>query len=227
MLVEHFDVLIIGGGIAGIGAACMLQRSDPRRRFAILEARDALGGTWDLFRYPGVRSDTDMYTLGYSFRPWRESSALAGGAAILRYIRETAAEHGVDRHVRYQHRVRRVSWTTSTAQWDVEVERGPEREPVCFSARFLFACTGYYDYDAGYQPDFPGRAQFTGTLVHPQSWPPTLGCTAKRVVVIGSGATAVTLVPALARTAGHVTLLQRSPSYILSAPTRSATLEAL
>ncbi|HLZ64697.1 MAG TPA: NAD(P)/FAD-dependent oxidoreductase [Aliidongia sp.] len=212
----HFDVLIIGAGLSGIGAACHLQRDCPGKTYAILEGRQVMGGTWDLFRYPGVRSDSDMFTLGYVFRPWREAKSIADGASILNYIRETAEAHGIDRKIRYGHRVRSASWSSADAAWTVEVDSGAD--PLVFTCRFLFTCTGYYDYADGYVPEFPGRARFVGRIVHPQQWPEDLDYAGKRVVVIGSGATAITLVPAMAKTAGHVTMLQRSPTYVVSLP---------
>ncbi|HSD77370.1 MAG TPA: NAD(P)/FAD-dependent oxidoreductase [Solirubrobacteraceae bacterium] len=218
--VTHVDVLIVGAGLSGIGAACHLRAECPGRTFAILEARDAIGGTWDLFRYPGVRSDSDMFTLGYAFRPWREAEAIADGPSIRRYIRDTAREHGVDRHIRFGHRVVRAEWSTPEARWTVEAERTGTGETVRMTCGFLFACTGYYRYDEGYTPRFEGSERFAGAIVHPQHWPEELDYAGKRVVVIGSGATAVTLVPALAQRAGHVTMLQRSPSYVLSLPAR-------
>ena len=177
-----------------------------------------MGGTWDLFRYPGIRSDSDMYTLGYRFRPWRDNKAMAGGPAILSYIRETAAEYNVDQKIRYDHRVRSASWSSNDARWTVEAETGPDKKPIWLTCNFVYLCTGYYDYESGYTPDWPGVDQFRGTIVHPQKWPEDLDYTGKRVVVIGSGATAVTLVPAMAERAAHVTMLQRSPSYIVSRP---------
>ncbi len=218
MPIEHFDVLIVGAGISGIAAAYYLQDRLPSRRYAILEGRADLGGTWGLFRYPGVRSDSDMFTLGYSFRPWRGTRAIAEGADILDYLRDTAREFGIDRHIRFQQRVRSASWSSEQARWTVEVEPGDGREPVRYTCDFLFSCSGYYDYEQGYLPDFAGRKEFQGPVVHPQHWPADLDYHGRRVVVIGSGATAVTLVPALAGAAGHVTMLQRSPSYILSIP---------
>ena len=215
---EHFDVLIVGAGLSGIGAACHLLKGCPRKSFALLEARGAMGGTWDLFRYPGVRSDSDMYTLGYSFRPWREAKAIADGPAILNYIRETAAEFGVDRRVRYGHRVRRASWSSADAVWTVEAETGADKRSVRLTCNFLFLCTGYYDYENGHTPAWPGVELYGGRVVHPQKWPADLDYSGKRVVVVGSGATAVTLVPALARQAAHVTMLQRSPTYVVSLP---------
>jgi monooxygenase len=218
MSTEHFDVLIIGAGLSGIGAGYHLQKHSPGRTYAILEARDCIGGTWDLFRYPGVRSDSDMYTLGYSFRPWRKAQAIAGGADILQYVRDTAAENRIDRNIRYQHRVKRAAWSTQDALWTVEVERGASAEIVRFTCNFLFACSGYYSYAAGYTPEFPGAARFAGRIVHPQNWTRDIDYAGKRVVVIGSGATAVTLVPELAKSAAHVTMLQRSPTYIIARP---------
>jgi cation diffusion facilitator CzcD-associated flavoprotein CzcO len=190
----------------------------PRKSFVILEGREAMGGTWDLFRYPGVRSDSDMYTLGYRFRPWRDARAIADGPSILNYIRETAAEFGVDEHIRYGHRVRRAFWSSGDARWTVEAEAGPEKAVVRFTCGFLYLCTGYYDYDNGYTPEWPGVGRFRGRIVHPQKWPEDLDYSGKRVVVIGSGATAVTLVPAMAERAAHVTMLQRSPTYVVSRP---------
>ena len=227
---EHVDVIVIGAGLSGIGGACHLKRQCPDKRFVILEGREAMGGTWDLFRYPGVRSDSDMYTLGYRFRPWRENKAMADGPSILNYIRETAAEYEIDKAIRYNHRVRRISWSSADARWTVEAEirrsktetneSASEREHtlVRLTCNFLYLCTGYYDYESGYMPEWPGRARFGGTIVHPQKWPNDLDYTGKRVVVIGSGATAITLVPAMAEGAAHVTMLQRSPSYIVSRP---------
>ncbi len=215
---EHFDVMIVGAGLSGVGAACHLRQRHPRKSFAILEGRNAMGGTWDLFRYPGVRSDSDMYTLGYRFRPWRDAKAIADAPAILNYIRETAAEFGVDKEIRYGHRVRHASWSTADALWTVEAETGPEKSVVRFTCRFLYLCTGYYDYEAGYTPEWDGVERFGGQIVHPQKWPEDLDYVGKRVVVIGSGATAVTLVPAMAERAAHVTMLQRSPTYVVSRP---------
>ena len=215
---EHLDVLIVGAGLSGIGAGCHLKRNCPDKRFAILEGRSAMGGTWDLFRYPGIRSDSDMHTLGYRFRPWKQAKAIADGPAILEYIRDTAAEYGVDRLVRYEHRVRRASWSSEEDRWTVEVEIGPDARVDRISCRFLFLCTGYYDYANGYTPEWPGVERFAGPVVHPQKWPEGLDYAGKRVVVIGSGATAVTLVPAMAEQAAHVTMLQRSPTYVVAWP---------
>ncbi len=222
MAAEHVDVLIIGAGLSGIGAGCHLKMQCPKKTYVVLEGRATLGGTWDLFRYPGIRSDSDMHTLGYVFRPWTEARAIADGPAILNYIKETAAEYGVDKHIRYSHRVVRADWSTEDALWTVHAERGPDREAVVFTCGFLFTCSGYYNYESGYTPDFAGREDFSGQVVHPQFWPEDLEVAGKRVVVIGSGATAVTLVPALAKTAAHVTMLQRSPSYVASRPGEDA-----
>jgi monooxygenase len=217
---EHLDVLIVGAGLSGVGAGCHLTMKCPGKRFAILEARECMGGTWDLFRYPGVRSDSDMFTLGYSFRPWSDPKAIADAPAILDYIHDTAREFGVDRKIRYQHRVVRAEWSTPDARWAVEIERGGSGERVRLTCDFLFMCSGYYRYDEGYTPEFKGTERFTGPIVHPQHWPDDLDYTGKRVVVIGSGATAVTLVPAMAERAAHVAMLQRSPSYVISLPGR-------
>ncbi len=219
---EHFNVVIIGAGLSGIGAACHLQKDCPNKSFVILEGRQASGGTWDLFRYPGIRSDSDMYTLGYSFKPWREAKAIADGPSILNYIRETAAEHDVDRHIRFGHMVRRAAWSSDDAAWTVEAEGGPDGGTRVFTCDFLFTCSGYYDYAGGYTPDFAGIEHFAGRIVHPQFWPEDLETNGRRVVVIGSGATAVTLVPALARAGAQVTMLQRSPSYVVSRPAEDA-----
>jgi monooxygenase len=218
---EHLDVLVVGAGLSGIGAGAYLQSKCPWASYAIFEARDAIGGTWDLFRYPGVRSDSDMHTLGYSFRPWDGEKTIADGESILRYIQETARETGVDAKIRFQHRITRAEWSTEDGCWHVTAERTDTRETVELTAGFVFSCSGYYRYDRGYLPDFAGMDDFGGTIVHPQAWPEALDYADKRVVVIGSGATAVTLVPSLAHTAAHVTMLQRSPTYIASAPESS------
>ena len=215
---EHVDVLIVGAGLSGVGAACHLEANCPGKSYAILEARDAIGGTWDLFRYPGIRSDSDMFTLGYSFRPWEEGQAIADGPAIRGYVRETAREHGIEDRIRFDHRVVRADWSSEEARWTVEAERTDTGEAVRLTCSFLFGCTGYYRYDEGYLPHFEGRERFPGPIVHPQHWPEQLDYEGKRVVVIGSGATAVTLVPAMAESAAHVTMLQRSPSYFVSLP---------
>lgn len=227
MPTDHVDVLIVGAGLSGVGAACHLRRTCPDTTYAVVEARDAVGGTWDLFRYPGIRSDSDMFTLGYAFRPWTAPQAIADGDTILRYVRETAREYGVEEHIRFRHRVRRAEWDSTTARWTVHVHRDDTAEDVVLTCRFLFSCTGYYRYDAGYTPAFPDVGRYTGRLVHPQHWPDDLDHTGRRVVVIGSGATAVTLVPALARRAGHVTMLQRSPTYVIALPARDRLADVL
>ncbi len=218
---EHFDVLIVGAGLSGVAAGYHLQQKCPSKSFAILEGRDAIGGTWDLFRYPGIRSDSDMFTLGYSFKPWTEPKAIADGSRILNYVRETAAENGIDNKIRFRHRVKRASWSTPEARWTVEAERivgEGASEVVRFTCNFLFMCSGYYKYEEGYTPEFAGTKDFAGQIVHPQKWPEHLDYAGKRVVVIGSGATAVTLVPEMAKAASHVTMLQRSPTYVVSRP---------
>jgi monooxygenase len=215
---EHVDVVVVGAGLSGIGAGWHLQTNCPDRNYVILEGRDDLGGTWDLFRYPGVRSDSDMHTLGYSFKPWTAETSIADGPAILDYLRETAAEYGIDRHIRFRHLVRRADWDSERARWTVTAER--DGEEVVVSCSYLFMCSGYYSYKGGHRPDFPGEERFGGTLVHPQEWPDDLDHRDQRVVIIGSGATAVTLVPAMAADASHVTMLQRSPTYLVSAPDR-------
>ncbi len=216
MPTEHHDVIIVGAGISGIGAACHLSEHAPQKEYTVLEAREDLGGTWDLFRYPGIRSDSDMHTLGYSFEPWTETESLADGPAIKQYLRDTAQKHGVAQKIRYGQRVLRSEWSTEDARWTVTVEHGGESSVM--TCDFLFVCTGYYDYAGGYTPDFEGTERFKGEVVHPQHWPEDLDYAGKRVVVIGSGATAVTLVPAMADTAAHVTMLQRSPTYIAPIP---------
>jgi monooxygenase len=218
MPIEHVDVLIVGAGLSGIGAGYHLQASLPDKSYAILEARECIGGTWDLFRYPGVRSDSDMYTLGYSFRPWRSIKAIGDGPSILQYVRDTAGAYGIDRKIRLQHRVVRADWSTDDARWMVQAHRVDTGETVRMTCGFLFMCSGYYRYDEGYTPVLPGVESFAGQIVHPQHWPEDIDYAGKRVVVIGSGATAVTLVPAMAPDAAHVTMLQRSPSYVLSLP---------
>ncbi|GJD58271.1 flavin-containing monooxygenase [Methylobacterium dankookense] len=217
---EHLDVLVIGAGISGISAGHALQTRCPDKSYAILEAREALGGTWDLFRYPGLRSDSDLYTFGFSFRPWTEDKSIADAASILAYLRETAAAFGIDRRIRYRQRVVSAAWSTKEARWTVAVEAGPEGRRLIYTCSFLYVCAGYYDYDAGYLPDWPGMERFGGRIVHPQAWPEDLDHAGQRVVVIGSGATAVTLVPEMAKTAAHVTMLQRSPTYIVALPAK-------
>jgi cation diffusion facilitator CzcD-associated flavoprotein CzcO len=224
---DFVDVLIVGAGLSGIGSARHLQHSCPERSFALLESRKALGGTWDLFRYPGIRSDSDMYTLGYSFKPWLQRKALADGPAILSYLQETAAETGVDRHIRYQHEVRSASWSSESAMWTVMARRTDTGENVEIRCHFLLMCSGYYDYEHGYTPEFPGTTDFRGRIVHAQHWPQDLDYRGKNVVVIGSGATAVTLVPELARETAHTIMLQRSPTYIASVPEEDPTATQL
>ncbi|MCO6512193.1 MAG: NAD(P)/FAD-dependent oxidoreductase [Aridibacter famidurans] len=216
---EHFDVLIVGAGLSGIGAGAHLRMECPDKTFAILEGREAMGGTWDLFRYPGIRSDSDMFTLGYRFRPWKDPKAIADGPSILQYIKETSREFDLDKEIRYGHRVKKASWSSEDALWTVEAEKSGG-ETARFTCRFLYLCTGYYDYKEGYTPEWPGADRFKGQFVHPQKWPEDLDYKGREIVVIGSGATAVTLVPALAEKAKHVTMLQRSPTYILSIPAK-------
>lgn len=216
MSTSHVDVVIIGAGLSGIGAACHLEQHSPNKSYAILESRGAMGGTWDLFRYPGIRSDSDMHTLGYSFKPWKHERAIADGPAILDYIKQTAKQYDVEKHIRYNQRVTKIAWDSASAKWTLSLDL--EDGPASISCNFIYSCTGYYRYDKGYTPDFPGVAQFKGQLIHPQQWPEDLDYSGKRVVVIGSGATAITLVPAMAKTAAHVTMLQRSPTYVVSRP---------
>jgi cation diffusion facilitator CzcD-associated flavoprotein CzcO len=211
---EHLDVLIVGAGLSGIGAGYRIQEQFPQRSWAILEAREAMGGTWDLFRYPGIRSDSDMFTLGFQFKPWSKARAIADGTSIRRYIEETAAEFGIDKRIRYRQKMTAASWDSERSVWTVEVNGGE----VTYTCDFLYMCSGYYSYDAGYAPEFPGQERFAGQIIHPQFWPEDLDYTGKRIVVIGSGATAVTLIPSLAESAAHVTMLQRSPTYIASLP---------
>lgn len=224
---EHLDVLVIGAGLSGIGAGFHLQDKCPDRSYAILEARGAIGGTWDLFRYPGIRSDSDMLTLGYVFAPWTRPEAIADGGAILDYIRETARRFGVDEKIRFHHRLLGASWSSADSQWTVTVERSDTEETVTMTCNFLYMCCGYYDYKAGYTPSFPGIDRFEGEVVHPQAWSDSVEYANKRIVVIGSGATAVTLVPALAERAEHVTMLQRTPSYVVSRPARDPIAKRL
>ncbi len=224
---RDFDVLIIGAGVSGIGAACRLRQQCPQKSFAILERRQAMGGTWDLFRYPGIRSDSDVLTFGYDFRPWRGDTVLADGASIKRYVEETAQEYAVDQHIHFQRRVVHAAWQSSDARWHLDVRNEDSTLIERYSARFVIGCTGYYDYDAGFRPQFPGEDRYKGRIVHPQHWPDDLDHAGKRVVIIGSGATAVTLAPALAGTAQQVTLLQRSPSYIMTLPSTDRLSRAL
>ena len=213
---QHVDVLIVGAGLSGIGAAWWLQKECPAKTYAILEQREAIGGTWDLFRYPGIRSDSDMYTLGYAFRPWTEAKAIADGPSILKYVRATASEAGIDKHIRFNHKVLAANWDNATSRWSVTTETGGKA--VTYTSQFLFMCSGYYRYEAGFTPHFEGMESFKGRVVHPQKWTADIDHAGKNVVVIGSGATAVTLVPEMAKTAKHVTMLQRSPTYVVSRP---------
>ncbi len=215
---EDFDVIVVGAGLSGIGAGYFLQRDARWASYAILEARDRLGGTWDLFRYPGIRSDSDMHTLGFSFRPWTEAQAIADGPSILRYLEDTAREYGIDRHIRYRQKVVEARWSSEEARWTLTIEQGESGERVTMHCRFLSLCAGYYDYAGGHTPEFAGAGEFGGRIVHPQFWPEDLDVAGKRVVVIGSGATAVTLVPELAALGAEVTMLQRSPTYIVARP---------
>ena len=217
---EHVDVLIVGAGLSGIGAAHYLQTKCPWATYEIFEARDAIGGTWDLFKYPGIRSDSDMYTLGYSFRPWDGEKSIADGESILQYIKDTATEAGIDDHIRFNHRIVRAEWSSAEARWTITAQRTDTGATVQLTCGFVFSCSGYYRYDRGYEPDFPGKERFAGTIIHPQHWPEDLDYAGRRIVVIGSGATAVTLIPSLAATAAHVTMLQRSPSYVTSLPAK-------
>ncbi len=229
MSLEHVDVLIIGAGLSGIGAACHLQVECPEKSYAVLESRGAIGGTWDLFRYPGVRSDSDMFTLGYAFRPWTGARSIADGAAIREYIQETAGEYGVEEKIRFHHQVLSADWSSADARWTVTVRRtgNGTDETVRITCSWLSVCSGYYRYDEGFRPEFPGEERFNGELIHPQHWPEGFDATGKRIVVIGSGATAVTLVPNLADDAAHVTMLQRTPSYILSLPGKDPLAQRL
>ena len=225
--IESIDVLIIGAGLSGIGGACHLRRSSPDRSFMILESREASGGTWDLFRYPGIRSDSDMYTFGYGFKPWSDKSSIADGHKILSYIRETAAEYDVEQHIRYQHKVVSASWSSTQSRWLVTAERGDTGEQATISCQFIFSCSGYYDYDQGYTPEFAGIDSFKGQVIHAQHWPEQLDYQDKRVVVIGSGATAVTLVPAMSQDTASLVMLQRTPTYIASVPKEQPLAETL
>jgi cation diffusion facilitator CzcD-associated flavoprotein CzcO len=214
------DVLIVGAGLSGIGAGYYLQRDCPGKSYVILENRDAIGGTWDLFRYPGIRSDSDMFTLGYAFKPWREQKAIADGSSIKKYVNETADENGIRPHIRFKHKVKRASWSSEDARWTVEAEHDGKVER--FVCKFLLSAAGYYNYDQGYAPEFKGAANFKGQIIHPQHWPENLDYAGKHVIVIGSGATAVTLVPSMTDKAAHVTMLQRSPTYMISMPAEDA-----
>ncbi|MET8426301.1 NAD(P)/FAD-dependent oxidoreductase [Nocardia sp. NPDC004860] len=224
---EHVDVVIVGAGISGIGAGRYLRTMVPHKSFAILEARGSLGGTWDLFRYPGIRSDSDLHTFGYEFKPWRDEQSIADGERILSYLRETATENGLDDAIRYHHKVIAGSWSSAEACWTLQVERTDTGELVELTADWIFSAAGYYRYDEGFTPEFTGRDRFRGTVVHPQHWPEDLDYDGKRVVVIGSGATAVTLIPAMADSAAHVTMLQRTPTYVLPVPKKDPIANAM
>ncbi|MEM1249178.1 MAG: NAD(P)/FAD-dependent oxidoreductase [Acidobacteriota bacterium] len=224
---EHFDVLIVGAGISGIGAAYHLGKHCPGKSYAILEGRENLGGTWDLFKYPGIRSDSDMSTLGYGFKPWTDEKVIADAPRILDYLRETIRENGIDQNIRYQHRVLRASWSSEESQWTLHVVRGANAEPAVLTCRFLQMCTGYYNYKQGYAPDFAGQSDFEGEWVHPQFWPEDLELQGKKMVVIGSGATAMTIVPAVSKDVESVTMLQRSPTYVVARPNRDRIAKAL
>ncbi len=226
-MTEHVDVLIVGAGISGIGAAYHLSTNCPGRSFAILEGRDDIGGTWDLFKYPGVRSDSDMHTLGYSFKPWTADKSIADGPSIMSYLRETVAEYGIEPHIRFHHLVKRAEWSTATSTWTVHAERADTGESVELSCNFLFMCSGYYSYKQGHDPEFAGRDRFHGQIIHPQAWPEDLDYAGKKVVVIGSGATAVTIVPAMAPDVEKITMLQRSPTYMVSRPDQDAIANRL
>jgi cation diffusion facilitator CzcD-associated flavoprotein CzcO len=223
----HFDVLIVGAGISGIGAAYHVSENLPGKTFAILEAREAIGGTWDLFRYPGIRSDSDLHTFGYAFKPWTSDNAIAGADEILGYLQETIEENDLGEHVRFGHKLLGADWSSGDARWTVKVERAGTGETIELTCGVLFSAAGYYDYEAGFTPQFEGRDSFAGTIVHPQQWPEDLDYAGKRVVVIGSGATAVTLIPAMADRAAHVTMLQRSPSYVVSLPAKDPIANGL
>ena len=218
---EYFDIMIVGAGLSGIGAAYHLQTKCPGKSYVILESRNSIGGTWDLFRYPGIRSDSDMHTLGYNFKPWREAKTIADGASILKYVRETAEENNIEGHIRYDRAVKKASWSSESATWTIEVET--RSQTIVYSCNFLLMCSGYYSYKKGYTPEFEGVEQFEGKIVHPQKWPQNLNYRGKKVIVIGSGATAITLVPELAKDAERVTMLQRSPTYIFSRPDKDVT----
>ncbi|HQZ35687.1 MAG TPA: NAD(P)/FAD-dependent oxidoreductase [Ilumatobacteraceae bacterium] len=227
MTVEHFDVVVVGAGISGIGAGYHLQTMSPNRSYVILEGRDDIGGTWDLFRYPGVRSDSDMHTLGYSFKPWTAEKSIADGPSILQYLRDTVREFGIDRHIRFGHQITNAEWSTKDARWTVHGQRKDNGEHVTFTCGYLFMCSGYYSYKGGYLPEFAGVETFEGRVVHPQAWPEDLDYAGQRVVVVGSGATAMTLIPAMADTVAHVTMLQRSPTYVVAAPDRDVVANVM
>ncbi len=227
MTVDHFDVIIVGAGLSGVGAGVHLHEKCPGKSYAILEGRPSMGGTWDIFRYPGIRSDSDMHTLGYNFKPWREAKSIADGPSILKYVRETARDYGVDSHIRFNHQVTGAAWDSASSTWTVTVDRRDTGGTATLSCNFLFMCSGYYSYRGGFTPEFPGLADYKGLVVHPQKWPEDLDYTGKTVVVIGSGATAMTLIPAMADKAAHITMLQRSPTYVVSRPDKDAIANTL
>jgi monooxygenase len=229
MALEHFDVLIMGAGLSGIDAAHHLRRFCPNKTYVVIEQRERIGGTWDLFRYPGIRSDSDMLTMGYSFRPWTSPKTISPGDEIRDYITATAREEGIDGHIRFRHRIKSASWNSQDSKWTIEAVATVDGrdQPATLTCNFLFSCAGYYRYSNGYTPEFPQIGDFRGRVIHPQAWPQDLDYAGRRVVIIGSGATAVTLVPAMAATAGHVTMLQRSPTYVISLPARDAIANLL
>ena len=227
MVNEYLDVLIIGAGLSGIGAACHLTKNCPTKSFAILEGRERMGGTWDLFQYPGIRSDSDMYTLGYNFKPWTNPKAIADGPSILSYIKETAQENNIDKHIRYQQKVKSANWSDKDALWTVTIEDAATGKEKTISCNFFLSCAGYYSYESGYQPEFEGKNDFKGDIIHPQDWPKDFDYSGKKIVVIGSGATAVTIVPAMTDKAKHVTMLQRSPTYMMSLPAKDDSINKL
>ena len=227
MALEHVDIVIVGAGLSGVGAGVHLHENCPSKSYLILEGRPSMGGTWDLFRYPGIRSDSDMHTLGYRFKPWRAAKAIADGPSILDYVKETAAEYGVDKHIRYNHLVKKASWSSEDARWTIEAERKDSGETVRYTCNFLFMNSGYYSYREGFTPEFKGIESYKGKIVHPQKWPTDLDYKGKNVVVIGSGATAMTLVPSMAKDVAHITMLQRSPTYVVSRPDKDAVANAM
>lgn len=218
MTLTHFDTIIIGAGISGISAAHYMQTDCPTKTYTILEGRKNIGGTWDLFRYPGIRSDSDMYTFGFAFKPWVNPKVIAPREDIMHYLQETVAEEGIEKHIRFEHRLLNASWSSEAAKWSLTVQTPDSATPVIFTCSFISLCMGYYDYESGYTPNFAGKEDFVGTIIHPQKWDESLDYTNKKIVVIGSGATAVTLIPNLTEKAAHVTMLQRSPTYVVAQP---------